>query len=69
MGKPTFKEALMTIVMGMTYMGARPTKEQAKKAIDGTLKDNAKVYELLAGYDNETHVTSTRKLIERNTVR
>lgn len=35
----------------MTYAVARPAKDQARKAIEGTLKDNEKLYSLLEEYD------------------
>jgi endonuclease V-like protein UPF0215 family len=37
----------------MTYAVTKPTKEQIKKAIEGNLKDNAKLYKLLERYDEK----------------
>lgn len=45
----------------MTYTATKPTKEQVKRAIEGTLKDNAKLYELLAKYDEKNHEKLKRK--------
>jgi hypothetical protein len=45
----------------MTYTATKPTKEQIKRAIEGTLKDNAKLYELLAKYDGKNHKKLDRK--------
>ncbi len=46
----------------MTYTATKPTKEQVKKAIRGTLKDNAKLYDLLAKYDEKNHAKLKRKV-------
>ena len=37
----------------MTYAAIKHTKGQVKKAIEGNLKDNAKLYELLEQYDKK----------------
>lgn len=37
----------------MTYAVTKPTKEEVKKAIEGDLKDNAKLYKLLERYDEK----------------
>ncbi|HEU4605413.1 MAG TPA: hypothetical protein VFS46_04165 [Nitrososphaera sp.] len=42
----------------MTLAAARPQKDQAKKAIEGTLKDNAELYELLAKYDERARANT-----------
>ena len=39
----------------MTFTATKPTKERVRRAIEGTLKDNAKLYELLAKYDEKKH--------------
>lgn len=44
----------------MTYAVIKPAKRQVKKAIEGNLKDNAKLYELLKKYD-ERAKTKTAK--------
>ena len=46
----------------MTYTVAKPTKGQVKKAIEATLKENAKLYGLLEKYD-ETSKAKTGKSI------
>jgi hypothetical protein len=43
----------------MTLAATRPRKDQAKKAIEGTLKDNAELYELLAKYDGRTRANNS----------
>jgi hypothetical protein len=48
----------------MTYTSTKPTKEQVKRAIEGTLKDNAKLYELLAKYDEKKHKKLKSKVIK-----
>ena len=48
----------------MTYTAEKPTKEQVKRAIEGTLKDNAKLYELLTKYDEKNHEKLKRKAIK-----
>jgi hypothetical protein len=62
--KTTFKEPITPIFLRsrMTYTATRPTKEQVKRAIEGTLKDNAKLYELLAKYDEKNHKRLRRKM-------
>jgi hypothetical protein len=47
----------------MTYAAIKPTKDQVKRAIEGTLKDNAKLYELLAKYDEKNHTKLKKKPI------
>ncbi len=61
----------MTIFLGerMTYTATRPTKEQIKKAIEGTLKDDAKLYEMLAKYDERNHAKLRRKRPRQNVAR
>jgi hypothetical protein len=48
----------------MTYTARKPSKEHVKRAIEGTLKDNAKLYELLAKYDEKHHEKLKRKAIK-----
>jgi hypothetical protein len=45
----------------LAYTATKPTKEQVKRAIEGTPKDNAKLYELLAKYDEKNHGKLKRK--------
>jgi len=45
----------------MTYTATKPTKEQVKRAIEGTLKDDAKLYDMLAKYDEKNHEKLKRK--------
>ena len=58
MDKATFKEAIGLLHYHMTLTAARPQKDQAKKAIEGTLKDNAELYELLAKYDERARANA-----------
>ena len=44
----------------MTYAVARPAKDQVKKAIGGTLKDNEKLYKLLEQYDEKAKAKVTK---------
>jgi hypothetical protein len=44
----------------MTYAVARPTKDQVKKAIDDTMKDNEKLYKLLEQYDEKAKAKVTK---------
>ncbi len=44
----------------MTYAVTKRTKGQVKKAIDGTLKDNAKLYELLKKYDERAKTKTVK---------
>jgi hypothetical protein len=37
----------------MTYAATAPVKDRSRKAVEGTLKDNAKLYELLEKYDEK----------------
>jgi hypothetical protein len=37
----------------MTYPVTKPAKAQVRRAIQGNLKDNAKLYELLEKYDEK----------------
>jgi len=48
----------------MTYAATKPTKEQVKRAIKSTIRDNAKLYELLAKYDEKNHEKLKRKAIK-----
>lgn len=42
----------------MTHAVTKPSKGQVKKAIEGTLKDNKKLYELLEEYDERAKAKS-----------
>jgi hypothetical protein len=42
----------------MTYAVTKPSKGQVKRAIEGTLKDNKKLYELLKEYDEKAKAKS-----------
>jgi hypothetical protein len=61
----------MIIFLGerMTYTATKPTKEQIKRAIEGTLKDDAKLYEMLAKYDERNHAKLKRKRPRQNVAR
>ncbi len=48
----------------MTYTATRPSKEQVKRALDGTLKDNSKLYELLTKYDEKNHEKLKKQTIK-----
>jgi hypothetical protein len=48
---------------------SKPTKEQMKRAIEGTLKDNAKLFEMLAKYDERNHAKLKRKRTRQKVAR
>jgi hypothetical protein len=60
MDKATFKEAAVVAYLIMESAVARSTKNQVRKAIDDTLKDNEKLYKLLEEYDEKTRSKAPR---------
>jgi len=63
MGKTTFKEAIVyQTCKDMTYAVTKPTKGQVKKAIEGNLKDNAKLYKLLEKYDEKEKAKTSKSV-------
>ncbi|MFY3740512.1 MAG: hypothetical protein HMLIMOIP_000951 [Candidatus Nitrosomirales archaeon] len=48
----------------MASMPTKPSKGQVRRAIEGSLKDNAKLYELLAQYDEKNHAKLKRKTVK-----
>lgn len=44
----------------MTYTAARPIKDQVKKAVGDTMKDNEKLYKLLEEYDEKAKTKTPR---------